>query len=88
MKQEAPERRNGFLIAQRVLIAAASVAILGAGSAIAEDDATAPYQNSIQYFMYLSTNAGVKIAELEHINSNTVNRIETIIYNIFISTYL
>ena len=41
MKQEAPERRNGFLIAQRVLIAAASVAILGAGSAIAEDDATA-----------------------------------------------
>ena len=31
------------------------------GSAAAEDDATAPYQNSLQYFMHLSTNAGVKM---------------------------
>ena len=29
--------------------------------AAAEDDATAPYQNSLQYFMHLSTNAGVKM---------------------------
>ena len=29
--------------------------------AAAEDDATAPYQNSIQYFTHLSTNAGVKM---------------------------
>ena len=29
--------------------------------AAAEDDTTAPYQNSLQYFMHLSTNAGVKM---------------------------
>eukprot|EP00943_MAST-04B_sp_MAST-4B-sp1_P003897 g3897.t1 len=29
--------------------------------AAAEDDSTAPYQNSLQYFQHLSTNAGVKM---------------------------